>query len=77
MFGGQTDEKQVEYYVATLDAKLNGYEAILSKQKYIAGDVSTLPYCATACHLPHYVTCRSLLLLTSSTCHTAGWRLRS
>ena len=40
MRGGQTDEALVEKYIATLDAKLNGYEAILAKQKYIAGNVS-------------------------------------
>ena len=40
MHGGSTDEKQLEFYVKTLDAKLDGYERILSKQKYLAGDVS-------------------------------------
>ena len=40
--GGATNEKTVEEYAATLDAKLDAYEVILSKQKYLAGDVSTL-----------------------------------
>ena len=39
MRGGETNEKAVEFYVAQLDGKLKGYEAILSKQKYLAGDV--------------------------------------
>lgn len=39
--GGTTNEANVEYLAATLDNKLNGYEAILSKQKYIAGNVSS------------------------------------
>ena len=41
--GGETNEKALEFYIAQLDGKLNGYEAILSKQKYLAGDV-----CASA-----------------------------
>lgn len=40
MSGGQTNEQQVELLTTTLDAKLNGYEAILSKQTYLSGDVS-------------------------------------
>ena len=42
MRGGATNEAHVEYLAATLDQKLDGYEAILSKQKYLAGDVSRL-----------------------------------
>lgn len=38
--GIATNEANVEYLAATLQAKLDGYEAILSKQKYVAGDVS-------------------------------------
>ena len=37
--GLETNEKQLEFCVATFEAKLNGYEAILSKQKYLAGNV--------------------------------------
>jgi glutathione S-transferase len=39
--GGVTDEKRVEELLAQFEGKLNGYEAILGKQKYLAGDVST------------------------------------
>ena len=37
--GVPTNEAHVGFLAATLDAKLNGYEAILSKQKYVAGNV--------------------------------------
>jgi glutathione S-transferase len=43
-YGGVTDEKRVEELVGQLEGKLDGYEAILGKQKYLAGDVR-----ATAC----------------------------
>ena len=33
------DEARVKEHAAKLDMKLNGYEAILSKQKYLAGEV--------------------------------------
>ncbi len=37
---GETGSEEVfARHVATLEAKLDGYEAILSKQKYLAGDV--------------------------------------
>ena len=38
--GLTVDENIVERHATTLDAKLDGYEAILSRQKYLAGDVS-------------------------------------
>lgn len=41
MFGGKTDEVVVGELIKTLDMKLDGYEKILSKQKYLAGDVRT------------------------------------
>lgn len=41
MRGGATDDKIVESFTATLEAKLDAYEVILSKQKYLAGDVSS------------------------------------
>jgi glutathione S-transferase len=49
MLGRQTDEKLAEKYTANLNAKLEGYERILSKQKYLAGNVS-FPL-AKLCHL--------------------------
>jgi len=48
--GLQTDEKRVEELTATLNGKLDGYEEILSKQKYLAGDEVTL---ADLFHLPY------------------------
>ena len=37
--GGVTDEKRVEELVGQFEGKLDGYEVILGKQKYLAGDV--------------------------------------
>ena len=37
---GQTNEALVAELIPRLEIKLDGYEAILSKQKYLAGDVS-------------------------------------
>jgi len=34
------DEELAAKCITGLDGKLNGYEAILSKQKYLAGNVS-------------------------------------
>ena len=39
--GGVTDEKRVDELVGQLEGKLDGYEVILGKQKYLAGDVRT------------------------------------
>ncbi|KAF8469882.1 glutathione S-transferase-like protein [Russula ochroleuca] len=49
-FGKVTDEKRVEELVALLEIKLDGHEAILGKQKYLAGDEITL---ADLFHLPN------------------------
>ena len=38
--GLTTNEELVKEKLATLEAKLDVYETILSKQKYLAGDVS-------------------------------------
>jgi len=38
-YGKETNEALVEELVAKLSIKLDGYEAILSKQKYFAGNV--------------------------------------
>jgi len=48
--GGKTDHKRVEALNATLNAKLDGYERILAKQKYLAGNDITL---ADLFHLPY------------------------
>ena len=39
MRGGQSDRSRVEDLTATLRLKLEGYERILSKREYLAGDV--------------------------------------
>ncbi|EJD54317.1 glutathione S-transferase [Auricularia subglabra TFB-10046 SS5] len=48
--GLTTDEKRVEELTAQLNGKLDGYERILSKSKYLAGDHVTL---ADLFHLPY------------------------
>lgn len=45
--GSVSDEGAVARNLTTLEAKLDGYESILSKQKFLAGDVSLL-----LAHLP-------------------------
>ncbi|EGO03797.1 hypothetical protein SERLA73DRAFT_175448 [Serpula lacrymans var. lacrymans S7.3] len=50
MYGVETDKARVEELLTTLNGKLDGYERILSKQKYIAGDHVTL---ADLFHLPY------------------------
>ncbi|RAL14499.1 putative glutathione S-transferase [Aspergillus homomorphus CBS 101889] len=47
---GETDEAAVKAHLAQLDNALQGYERILSKQKYLAGDKVTL---ADLNHLPY------------------------
>jgi len=50
MFGREPDEKRVQQLLGTLKSKLEGYERILSKQKYLYGnelsivDLFHLPY---------------------------------
>lgn len=48
--GVKTDEARAAELAATLESKLEGYERILSKQKYLAGDNVTL---ADLFHLPY------------------------
>jgi glutathione S-transferase len=50
MRGRAPDEARVTEYITTLEGKLEGYERILAKQKYIAGDELTI---ADIFHLPH------------------------
>jgi hypothetical protein len=45
--GLEADEARVKEHTEKFGMKLDGYEAILSKQKYLAGDVSP-----SACELP-------------------------
>lgn len=42
MRGIAGDKEAYNKYVATLDGKLDAYERILSKQKYMAGNVSKI-----------------------------------
>ena len=41
MFGLTKDEVNVERLKTTLEARLAGYDAMLGKTKYLAGDVRT------------------------------------
>ncbi|KAG8782337.1 hypothetical protein FRC12_020945 [Ceratobasidium sp. 428] len=49
-FGAQGSEELAQKHIKTLEAKMEGYERILSKQKYLAGDKITL---ADLFHLPY------------------------
>ncbi|KAJ5726566.1 glutathione S-transferase [Penicillium malachiteum] len=54
---GATDEARVQALLAQLDVTLQGYERILSKQPYLAGDKVTL---ADLYHLPYGAMAESL-----------------
>ena len=45
-YGQQTNEALVTELRTKLETKLDGYEAILSKQKYLAGDVRRCNECS-------------------------------
>jgi glutathione S-transferase len=47
--GGTTDEARVRVLCATLEGKIQGYERVLARQRYLAGDEVTL---ADLVHLP-------------------------
>ncbi|KAK0500087.1 glutathione S-transferase [Armillaria luteobubalina] len=49
LHGGQADEAAVEAALTSLSAKLDAYDVILAKQKYLAGDDLTL---ADLFHIP-------------------------
>ncbi|RHZ56276.1 glutathione S-transferase family protein [Aspergillus thermomutatus] len=49
---GETDEARVKTLLSQLDLTLQGYERVLSKQKYLAGDQVTF---ADLAHLPYGV----------------------
>lgn len=51
-FGGKTDEARVQENIGTLTQKLNSYERVLSKQKYLAGNEISL---ADLFHVPYGV----------------------
>ncbi|KAL5360296.1 glutathione S-transferase [Aspergillus floccosus] len=49
---GETDEARVRFLLSQLELTLEGYERLLSRQKYLAGDQVTL---ADLSHLPYGV----------------------
>lgn len=61
MFGQTPDEEVVKANLATLNAKLDAYEKILSKQKYIGGEV---------CIKPQIVNSHSIRRPLSMSCRT-------
>ncbi|CAE6422617.1 unnamed protein product [Rhizoctonia solani] len=67
----KTNEELVKKYVDTLNAKMDGYERILSKQKYLAGDTFTL---ADLFHLPYGKMVNDLEpTILSSKPHVKAW----
>ncbi|KAF7972944.1 hypothetical protein HWV62_16506 [Athelia sp. TMB] len=72
MFTGlDADEAKVAQLTTTLGAKLDAYEKILSKQKYVAGDEITL---ADLFHLPHGTLVKDFNPeLFSSRPHVSKW----
>ncbi len=44
MIGKQTDPVFLEYYEKLMTGKLDGFERLLKKQKYLAGDVRSLSF---------------------------------
>ncbi|KAI0249087.1 glutathione S-transferase [Lactifluus subvellereus] len=65
MRGLATNEERVKELVPSLESKLDAYEVILSKQKYLAGDEVTL---ADLFHLPYgSVVIESLKLINLET----------
>ena len=82
-FGQATDEKLVEELSAQLEKKLDAYEVILGKQKYLAGNVRS-PFE----NKPRWVWSmlmgtdrstfhRRLRLQICTTCHMVAWPLSS
>lgn len=71
---GSPDDVKVASLTATLATKLQAYEAILSKQKYLAGDELTI---ADLFHLPYGKMVADLGaapgLLDGSLPHVAAW----
>ncbi|KAE8394851.1 glutathione S-transferase [Aspergillus alliaceus] len=49
---GETDEARVKFLLSQLDLTLKGYERVLSKQRYLAGEQVTV---ADLAHLPYGV----------------------
>ncbi|KAJ7250728.1 glutathione S-transferase [Mycena rebaudengoi] len=70
--GGTTDEERVKSLLVTMESKLDAYEKILSKQKYLAGETLTI---ADLFHLPwaYALTERANLDLIPSRPNLARW----
>ncbi|KAK7063749.1 glutathione S-transferase [Favolaschia claudopus] len=68
--GLKGDEDVVSARTAALDAKLDGYNAILSKQRYIAGDELTL---VDLYHLPHAPIIQAKTGVMTRKSHVARW----
>jgi len=69
--GLDTDEERAKEHLEKLSGKLDAYEVILSKQKYLAGDEVTL---ADLFHLPTATTLKRLSPETfTSRPHLAKW----
>ncbi|KAJ7734756.1 glutathione S-transferase [Mycena maculata] len=70
--GGQTDQEHLKSVLATMNSKLDAYETILSKQKYLAGDTVTI---ADLFHLPwaYGLTEKANLDLITSRPSVARW----
>ncbi|KAG8685040.1 hypothetical protein FRC11_011209 [Ceratobasidium sp. 423] len=67
----KTNEELVKKYNDTLNAKMDGYERILSKQKYLAGNTFTL---ADLFHLPYGAMVAQLAPeVLSSKPHVKAW----
>lgn len=47
LHGAEPDEKLASAQQAKLEAKLDAYETILAKYKYLGGDVRPVPVCST------------------------------
>jgi hypothetical protein len=60
LVGKKPNEQVITDHIAKLSAKLDSYEAILSKQKYLAGEVRVYTPSFDIC--PHRVISRPLLL---------------
>lgn len=72
MRGLASDKAVFDTLVEGLSAKLDAYEVILGKQKYLAGNVSSS---ATFCiRSPHRFPRRSRLLICSTSRMEACWR---
>ncbi|KAF7335741.1 Glutathione S-transferase [Mycena venus] len=72
MRGGQTDQAVLTQLLATMGGKLDVYEKILSKQKYMAGDTVTI---ADLFHLPwlYALTEKAKLDLVPSRPNVSRW----